>query len=170
MVITAYEPQPNVFLLVSKSCTLILLTPIFMPMSFLSHLKVIRQCLRSAQRFEIRDQVGALGVVLQAGVDHRGVRYHRARIGEVFVQGGGIPRDAEFLVVGGVVEAWNAAGRATDHAEQRRTDAVLTRRHGVADAALRLVYLLAGGGIGGERCRGGSGGQEGGKPRWPPAT
>jgi Ku protein len=30
-----------------------------------------RQCRRSVQRFEIRNQVGALGIVLQAGVDHR---------------------------------------------------------------------------------------------------
>ena len=47
----------------------------------------IRRYRRSVQGFEIRDQVGALRVVLQAGVDHRRVRHHRARIGEVFVEG-----------------------------------------------------------------------------------
>jgi hypothetical protein len=60
---------------------------------------VVRQCRRSVQRFEIRDQVGALGGVLQAGVDHRRVGHHRARIGEIFVEGGGVLGDAELLVV-----------------------------------------------------------------------
>ena len=32
------------------------------------------------QRFEIRDQIGTLGVVLQAGMDHRRIRHHRARM------------------------------------------------------------------------------------------
>jgi hypothetical protein len=53
----------------------------------------IRHCCRSVQRLEICDEVGALGVVLQTGVDHRRVRHHRTRIGEVFVQGGGVPGD-----------------------------------------------------------------------------
>ena len=60
---------------------------------------------RSVQRLEIRDQVGAVGVVLQSGVDHCRVRHHHARIGKVFIEGGGVPGDAELLVVGGVVEA-----------------------------------------------------------------
>ena len=93
------------------------------------------------------------------GVDHRRVRHHRARIGEVFVEGGGVPGDAELLVVGGVFEAGNAAGGTADHAEQRRADAVLTRHHSVADAALRLENLLASGGIGSEGGGGGSGEQ-----------
>jgi hypothetical protein len=40
------------------------------------------------QRFEVCDQVGALGVVLQARIDHGRVWRHRARIGEVFVKRG----------------------------------------------------------------------------------
>jgi len=50
------------------------------------------------QGFEIRNKVGALGVVLQAGVDHGSV-HHRARIGEGFVEGGGVPGDDELLVI-----------------------------------------------------------------------
>jgi hypothetical protein len=61
-------------------------------------------------------------------------------------------------MVRGIVEAWNAAGSTADHAEQRRADTVLTRFHGVADAALRLENPLAGGGIGGQG--GGSGSKE----------
>jgi hypothetical protein len=55
----------------------------------------IHHCRRSVQRFEIRDQIGAFGVVLQAGVDHRRVGHHRASIGEVFIKGGGVPGDPE---------------------------------------------------------------------------
>ena len=72
-------------------------------------------------------------------------------------------------MVGGVLEAWNAAGRTADHAEQRRADAVSTRRHRVADAALRLENLLAGGGIGGEGGGSGSSEQQGGNPGAPHA-
>jgi len=66
------------------------------------------------QRREIRDQLGALGVVLQASIDHQRARHHRPQIGEVFFEGRGVPGDAELLVVGGVVEACNAAGLTTD--------------------------------------------------------
>jgi hypothetical protein len=34
-----------------------------------------------------RDQVGALGVVLETGVDHRSVQHHRAMICEVICRG-----------------------------------------------------------------------------------
>ena len=47
------------------------------------------------------------------------------------------------------------------HAEQRGADAVFTRHHGVADAALRFEYFLAGGGIAGE---GGGGGPTSSRP------
>jgi hypothetical protein len=52
-------------------------------------MRIDRQpCRRSVQRFEVCDQVGALGVVLQARIDHGRVWRHRARIGEVFVKRG----------------------------------------------------------------------------------
>ena len=87
--------------------------------------RAIRRCRRSVQRLEICDQVGALGVVFQAGVDHRRVGHHRARIGEVLIETGGVPCDAELLVAGGVLEARNAARRTANHAEQCRA----TRLH-----------------------------------------
>ena len=83
------------------------------------------------QRCKICDQVGALRVVLQARVDHGRVRYHRPRIGEVFVERGGVPCNAELLVVGGVVEVRQTAGLSANHAEQRRAKAILSlaRQH-----------------------------------------
>src|SRR6266851_1659060 len=56
--------------------------------------------------------------------------------------------------------------RTADHAEQCRVDAVLLRHHGVADAALRLENLLAGGEGGGD----GSGEQRAGNYGAPHAT
>src|SRR5258707_8771571 len=97
-----------------------------------------------------------------AGVDHRGVGHHRARIGEVFVEGCGVPGNAELLVVGGVLEARNAASRTADHAEQCRADANYTRGYRMADAALRLENLLARSGIGGWGGGSGSGEQQAG--------
>src|SRR5277367_4703964 len=122
--------------------------------------RAIRHYRCSVQGLEIRDQVGALRVVLQAGVDHRRVGHHRRRIGEVFVEGGGVPDDSKLLMLGGVLEACNAAGQTADHAEQRRADAVHTWRYRVADAALRLENLLAGSRIGGEGGSSGSSEQQ----------
>src|SRR5580704_7037814 len=68
---------------------------------------------------------------------------------------------SQVLMVRGVVEAWNAAGSTADHAEQRRADTVLTRLQGVADTALRLENLLAGGGIRGQGTGSGSEEQQG---------
>lgn len=95
-------------------------------------------------RLEVRDQIGALSGLLQAGEDHLGSGDVLLGVFQVLEQGVLVPRDALGLVGVGVGESGGLAGLAAHQTVQVRADLVLaTGLDGVALRATLDEQLLA---------------------------
>jgi hypothetical protein len=110
----------------------------------------LRDVLRVAKKLDNR---GSVICVVEA-LDHLRAAHHRGRIGEIGSQRIGCPSDAGIAQGRRVVEPFDAAGGAADHALQMRADAVAGCRDLVASAASLAEETLSLSGIRflGDRC------------------